>query len=60
MVLNKTRGKGGIYWHYFCNGRNFDAHPHEPAPYIQVKLIETAVSRYYQHVGFTHEFIEAM
>ena len=40
--------------------RNFETDRHEHAPYIQVKLIETAVARYYQHVSFTHEFIDAM
>lgn len=60
MILNRAHGKGGVYWHYFCNGRNFDADRHEHAPYIQVGLIETAVARYYKQVGFTAAFVAAM
>jgi len=59
-IMNKTHGKGGTYWHYFCSGRNFETDTHEHAPYIQVKLIEAALSRAYKHVGFSQQFIEAM
>lgn len=60
MIMNKSHGKGGIYWHYFCSGRNFETDRHEHASYIQVKLIEAAVARAYKHIGFSRQFIEAM
>ena len=60
LIMNKSHGKGGIYWHYFCSGRNFETDRHEHAPYIQVKLIEAAVARAYKHIGFSQQFIQAM
>jgi hypothetical protein len=60
IVLNKTHGKSGIYWHYFCNGRNFETDTHKHAPYIQTKLVETAVAHAYQRIGFSQSFIKAM
>jgi DNA invertase Pin-like site-specific DNA recombinase len=50
MILNKTHGKG----------RTFDMNPHEHAPYIQTKLIENAVARYYHNISFSPAFISAM
>ena len=60
MILNHTKGKQQYYWHYFCNGRTFEDQPHLHVPYIGVELIETALARYYRHVGFTAEFVVAM
>jgi DNA invertase Pin-like site-specific DNA recombinase len=61
MILNKSRGKaGGVFWHYFCNGRTFATDRHEHAPYIQTGMIERAVARYYRQVGFSKAFTDAM
>lgn len=54
MILQRAKGVGGVYFYFFCRGRQ--EHDCEQ-PYLNVERVEEAVADHYASIRFTPAFI---
>jgi len=55
MIIARAKGQGGIYFYYFCRGRQEHACS---APYVHIDAVEEAVARRYGTLQLDPEFAD--
>ncbi len=57
MILNRAVGKGGVYFYFFCRGRQVGLCD---SPYVAIETVEDAVAAHVATMQFTPEFIASV